>query len=250
MASSHGAPDPRGEAHRVDGPPHGIVPGQPLLAAIPVQLAGHAILILVGEVDLGNAGSVREAASRCLRREPQSLSLDLSALTFCDVCGLRALRWVRAEAESRGVEFRITGADNGMRRLFALAQADDLLAATTPLAPGGAGPRNRSATDPGPASDQVDSVTSLSVALQLRELIGEAAGVLMQRHGIDARAALAMLESAARRTGVEPRLVAEHVVRTGQDPDQVTADDPANHRRPATAPARLRPEPGEGGYEH
>lgn len=106
------------------------VPRVPLLETVEDQVGAHAILTLIGEIDLSSAHTVREAVAHCLTRQPDTLSLDVSALTFCDMCGLHALRWALSQAEAGNVEFRIIAADGWMRRLLTLAQADDLLAAT------------------------------------------------------------------------------------------------------------------------
>jgi anti-sigma B factor antagonist len=102
----------------------------PLLETLGVQLGAHAILNLAGEIDLSSAHLLREAVAHCLTQQPDTLSLDVSALTFCDVCGLGALRWALSQAKAGNVEFRIVAAHAWMRRLLTLARADDLLAAT------------------------------------------------------------------------------------------------------------------------
>lgn len=75
------------------------------------------------------------------------------------------------------------------------------------------------------ALNQVSLIASLRTAMVSRQVIGEATGILMERHRVDSRHAFGMLVQASQRLNVKLRLVAEYVVRTGQDPDQVRRDD-------------------------
>jgi anti-anti-sigma regulatory factor len=54
-----------------------------------------------------NTHTVREAVAHCLARKPDTLSLDLSGLTFCGGGGIHSLHWALQRAEADNVEFRI-----------------------------------------------------------------------------------------------------------------------------------------------
>jgi hypothetical protein len=82
---------------------------------------------------------------------------------------------------------------------------------------------------------------SLHTALRRRLAIGEATGILAERHGLDVQTALALLVGAAQRLDVALQLVAEHVVRTGCDPGQITADDLPGPPAPLAAAAGEHP---------
>lgn len=75
------------------------------------------------------------------------------------------------------------------------------------------------------AVGQAFLVESLRAAMQSRQVIGEATGVLMERHRVDPRTAFGMLIRASQRLNIKLRLVAEHVVRTGLDPQAIRTGD-------------------------
>jgi transcriptional regulator with GAF, ATPase, and Fis domain len=59
---------------------------------------------------------------------------------------------------------------------------------------------------------------SLRSAVGTRQVIGEATGILMERHRIESQTAFGLLVRSSQNLNVKLRVVAEHVVRTGQDP--------------------------------
>jgi transcriptional regulator with GAF, ATPase, and Fis domain len=75
------------------------------------------------------------------------------------------------------------------------------------------------------ALNQAALIASLRTAMVSRQVIGEATGVLMERHRVDSRHAFGMLVQASQRLNIKLRHVAEYVVRTGQDPDQIRRED-------------------------
>ncbi len=105
----------------------------PILVVVPVLAGRHAVVALTGDLDLSTADQVRAAAERCLTRRPERLSMDLSGLAFCDCSGIRVLRRTLDDADTSGVEFRLLAPSDWIRRVFTLADAADLLAASTDL---------------------------------------------------------------------------------------------------------------------
>jgi hypothetical protein len=75
------------------------------------------------------------------------------------------------------------------------------------------------------AVGQAFLVESLRTAMQSRQVIGEATGVLLERHRIDSRAAFELLSQASQRLNVKVRIIAEYVVRTGTDPQTIEIGD-------------------------
>lgn len=102
----------------------------PILMVVPVLADRHAVVALTGDLDLSTADQVRAAAERCLTRRPERLSMDLSGLAFCDCSGIRVLRHMLDDADTSGVEFRLLAPSDWIRRVFTLADAADLLAAS------------------------------------------------------------------------------------------------------------------------
>lgn len=374
-------PEPEDGTGRHEGHPSGPLPSRrPVLEAVPVDSGDQVILVLVGDLDMSTDEVLRQAVADALGRHPASLALDVSALAFCDVRGLRALRWTLTRARAERIAVRILAADDQLRHLFTLAGARDLLAVARPhpqekpapapawLSQGDAlgaalaltrdartlrdqpssvhdvleravrlavahvpgaiaaaasihhphtapetlashplalaaedaqhthqqGPAHHARThhglvrirdmgvekrwpafvrtardlgitaaitcdlghqqgsdatltvyatapagfDPAAAEytellaahataalEATASITSLHTAMHSRQAIGEATGILMERHRIDAPAAFDLLARASQRTNVKLRRIAEHVVLTGQEPDQITLGD-------------------------
>jgi len=75
------------------------------------------------------------------------------------------------------------------------------------------------------ALNQASLIASLRTAMISRQVIGEATGILMERHRVNSRRAFGMLTQASQRLNVKLRHVAEYVVRTGLDPNEVRRED-------------------------
>jgi GAF domain-containing protein len=73
------------------------------------------------------------------------------------------------------------------------------------------------------------TVDSLRAAVRSRQVIGEATGILMERHRIDASGAFDLLVRASQDLNVKLKLIAERVVHTGQEPRNLRWPDlPSN----------------------
>jgi anti-anti-sigma factor len=127
MASSGSTHDPA-RSERIPG---AFDPGPvaPLLQAHLVRADGQMILMLTGDIDVSTSATVRAAARRCLRERPARLLLDMRAVGFCDVEGVRALQWARREAAAIPAAFGIIAPRPAVIRIFGLMDAGDLLAA-------------------------------------------------------------------------------------------------------------------------
>lgn len=71
----------------------------------------------------------------------------------------------------------------------------------------------------------VAQTDSLRQALETRQVIGEATGILMERHRIDSVTAFEQLAHASQRLNTKLRVIAEHLLLTGQDPATLTIGD-------------------------
>lgn len=91
---------------------------------------GGAEVRVAGEIDLDNAAQLRGALLVALDTCPGGVSLDLSAVTFCDCSGLNVLLRARRHAADRHRGFRIGAVSRPVRRLLELTQ-------TAPLFDGG-----------------------------------------------------------------------------------------------------------------
>ncbi|HEY3870686.1 MAG TPA: ANTAR domain-containing protein [Actinocrinis sp.] len=129
MTSLHPTPD---EPARHRDRDQTEAPVQPVFQAIPHRLGSQTILRLIGALDMSTDQTLRETIAQHLENNLDVLALDVSDLDFCDVRGLRAMQWALTQAASRHTGLRIVAADEWLCRLFSLAGADDLLAATEP----------------------------------------------------------------------------------------------------------------------
>src|SRR6185437_837820 len=75
------------------------------------------------------------------------------------------------------------------------------------------------------AYSQARLAENVVTALTSRQVIGEATGILMERHQITSAEALERLSRSAQRLNTQLWRVAEHVVATGADPAEITGDD-------------------------
>jgi transcriptional regulator with GAF, ATPase, and Fis domain len=75
------------------------------------------------------------------------------------------------------------------------------------------------------ALNRVALEESLRTAVASRQAIGEATGILMERHRVDSEQAFDMLVRASQGLNVKLRVIAEHVVHTGQEPSAIVPAD-------------------------
>jgi anti-anti-sigma factor len=93
---------------------------------------GHGIprLVLRGELDRAAVSVLAtEVVGACID-QPAELVIDLTALHHCDASGLRTLVRANQFCLANGVELKIIGANEFMRRLIEEAAAEDALPAT------------------------------------------------------------------------------------------------------------------------
>lgn len=75
------------------------------------------------------------------------------------------------------------------------------------------------------ALNQASLIASLRTAMVSRQMIGEATGILMERHRIDSRSAFRLLVEQSQHLNVKLRVVAEYVTRTGQEPERIRREE-------------------------
>jgi anti-anti-sigma factor len=119
----------------------------PQLTIITEHHGRRSVLKLAGELDLCSVDDLRKAVETVLeQRDPQSLTMDLSALTFADCAGLSALLWARNRLAERGHALVITDSQPIVRRLLALTGVAMYLGLSTSN-----GEAARPAVDPPPS---------------------------------------------------------------------------------------------------
>jgi anti-anti-sigma regulatory factor len=90
----------------------------PFLLAIDVPAGRVAVC---GDFDREHLDDFLEAVHQLEDSPAPTLSVDVSAVTFCDAGGLRGLRAAQRLAAQTGHTFRVTRAGQWMRRLLPIA---------------------------------------------------------------------------------------------------------------------------------
>lgn len=96
------------------------VPPPPFLLSIELP-AGR--ITVHGELDREQVHRLAEAVGVLLMSPSRSWSIDVSALTFCDVAGLRGICQAQRLAADSGRRLLVTGPSSLLRRLLHLAGA-------------------------------------------------------------------------------------------------------------------------------
>ncbi|MFC8125610.1 STAS domain-containing protein [Streptomyces sp. NPDC057302] len=89
--------------------------------------SGIARVTLAGELDWDTGSHVREAVAACLAKQPTTLCLDLSGISFCDCAGLSALLRARMSVLRAGVGLVVEGIGAQLAELLCLIGADGIL---------------------------------------------------------------------------------------------------------------------------
>jgi anti-anti-sigma factor len=74
----------------------------PAFAVERVSLDGHARVRFVGELDMATSDGAEADVTDVLDQSSGDLTIDLSALTFCDTSGMRLLYRLHRETQARG----------------------------------------------------------------------------------------------------------------------------------------------------
>ena len=88
---------------------------------------GVATVFVVGEIDVAVVHDLAGAIDDALGKGLPTLVIDLSSVTFCDSSGLGQFLHAAQECATRGVKFRIVGANREVRKVFELTETTDLL---------------------------------------------------------------------------------------------------------------------------
>lgn len=103
--------------------------------SVKIRLERTAIvMVLGGELDLASFPQLEHAIDRALESDPELMVLDLEALEFMDVAGLRSV--IRSDQQLRGLGKRlvIAAPGAGVRRLLTLTHQQDALHAAASTA--------------------------------------------------------------------------------------------------------------------
>ena len=208
------------------------------------------LVTVIGEVDQSTQALFQSALARTWAARPVAVVIDLRQVTFLNAGGLRTLLLASASARSRGVLLVLQSGPGQITRLLTMVglgeqlvspgEARTVLATasgrsrpvlrllepasvtddTMPPVPAG-GQALRQALRPVPTAEPVHPTgvdvlagQALRRALESRELVGRATGVLMQRYGLTADQALGVLTDSSRNPRSSIATVAEELTRT------------------------------------
>ncbi|GAB2807201.1 hypothetical protein GCM10027176_10330 [Actinoallomurus bryophytorum] len=100
---------------------------------VEIRQAGpqDVVAVMPAEVDYTNAAEVREVLLRTLNGTPRTLTIDMSATTFCDVAGVRAIERVYQRARACGTRLCLRAPMPGVLRILKLTGIHRII----PIAP-------------------------------------------------------------------------------------------------------------------
>ena len=86
-----------------------------------------AVLKLPAEVDISNAGQVREDLAEVVAQDASLVIADMSATTFCDSAGVTALVRAARKANASGTGLRVAASAPAVTRVLAITGVDQLI---------------------------------------------------------------------------------------------------------------------------
>jgi anti-sigma B factor antagonist len=95
---------------------------------LPVNWRGQlAVITMPEEIDMSNGAEVQEGLLAVLGQHPGVLVVDMTATTFCDSAGVRAIMLSHRQASGQGTEFRLVISSPGVHRVFSIIGAGELV---------------------------------------------------------------------------------------------------------------------------
>lgn len=79
---------------------------------------GQAVVTTPEEIDISNAGLLREALQAATANGQPVIVVDMSGTEFCDSTGLNVLVRAQAQAERAGAELRLVSGGTGVQRVL------------------------------------------------------------------------------------------------------------------------------------
>ena len=84
------------------------------------EKAGKTLVTVVGEVDVSNAGELREAVDSALEVAPAAVSVDLAEVSYIDSTGIGVLVGAATRAQEAGVAFSVAHPQTNVKRVLGL----------------------------------------------------------------------------------------------------------------------------------
>jgi len=94
----------------------------------PVQWHGPlAVVTMPEEIDMSNGAAIQEDLLSALGQKPAALVVDMTATTFCDSAGVRAVMITGRRAAAAGCELRLVIGSPAVMRVFSITGADQVI---------------------------------------------------------------------------------------------------------------------------
>jgi anti-anti-sigma factor len=87
----------------------------------------HVIITMPDEIDLTNSGDLDERLAAVIAQSPETVTVDLTATTFCDSAGINVLARARELAAANGGELRIAIGRSPVARILELIGLDQIV---------------------------------------------------------------------------------------------------------------------------
>lgn len=181
-----------------------------------VRAEGDRMVVTIsGDLDLSGDRELQQALRAALARSDRGIELDLAGVRFCDCSGLNVLLAIRQQAlgESKTVAIReiSTAAERvftltGTMPLFSPEDGDGRAEGATPDAHGAA------AGSGAPEPDPRVEVVQLRRAMQTREVIDLARGILMAAFTLSSEEAWNVLVMTSQNTNTKLHRAAQQLV--------------------------------------
>lgn len=84
------------------------------------EKASKTLVTVVGEVDVSNAGELREAVDSALEVAPAAVSVDLAGVSYIDSTGIGVLVGAATRAQEAGVAFSVAHPQTNVKRVLGL----------------------------------------------------------------------------------------------------------------------------------
>ncbi|HTZ24599.1 MAG TPA: STAS domain-containing protein [Streptosporangiaceae bacterium] len=87
----------------------------------------HAIVTMPDEIDLTNSGDLHELVAAVIGQSPETVTIDMTATTFCDSAGISVLARAHELAMANGGELRIALGHSPVARIIQLVGLDQVV---------------------------------------------------------------------------------------------------------------------------
>ncbi len=87
----------------------------------------HAIVTMPDEIDLTNSADLNERLAGVIAQAPETVTVDMTATTFCDSAGINVLARAHELAAANGGELRIALGRSPVARIIQLVGLDQIV---------------------------------------------------------------------------------------------------------------------------